>query len=66
MKKVLFIILAFLMSAFLLSGCIPAAYKEGVDIDKGFPDSILEIYDDAIVFFSEDDGDEIMIAVDID
>ena len=50
-----------LMIVALLSGCIPAEYKEGVKIDKGYPDKELPVYDDAIVFFCEEDSGEITL-----
>ncbi len=61
MKNIIKKITLVLMIVALLSGCVPAEYKEGVKIDRGYPDKELPIYDDAIVYFCEEDSDEITL-----
>ena len=61
MKKVLVVLLSTAIIMAALSGCVPAQYTKGVEISRDFPDKILEIYDEAIVFFCEEDDDEITL-----
>lgn len=63
MKKEFKITLILILVILLLAGCVPAEYRKGVQLDRDFPEKILEIYDNAIIFFSEEDDDEITIKV---
>jgi len=66
-NRVVLIVLCVLIS---FSGCtatsnifdpLPEEYTDGAKIPKNYPDDILEIYDDAIVFDTDDDDNEIKI-----
>ena len=59
-KSTIFVLL--LSAAFLLSSCIPAAYKRGVELSRDYPGKDLPIYDDAVVFECEADDEEAQIA----
>ncbi|MCK5129619.1 MAG: hypothetical protein KAQ68_07195 [Clostridiales bacterium] len=68
MKKTMMITLtvALIMTA-MLSGCsllnkIPEKYTEGIKLHRDFPDDIIEVYDDAIVFEDDERFGEIVIS----
>ncbi len=57
MKKLIMIV-ALVMVIACFAGCVPAQYKEGVDVSKDYPDDNLPIYNEAIVFEYEIDDDD--------
>ena len=61
MKQIIKSILIIILTAAILTSCIPAEYKKGVELNKYFPENILEIYDGAIVFYSNENDGEITI-----
>ena len=73
MRRKIFIsicLAAVLVSMFAFSGCeaikglsnkVPEEYTEGIKYDRDFPDDVLEIYDDAVVFDSKKLFDEIIL-----
>ncbi len=61
MKRIIRNILIIILTAAILTSCLPTEYKKGVVLDKDFPDNILEIYDDAIVFYNDNTDGEITI-----
>ena len=64
MKRIAFlkktVTITFIVILILSSiACAPKEYRKGVDFDRDFPDDIIPIYDDAIVFeFDEKDDEE--------
>lgn len=66
-SKISLIITATLILTILMTGCsffdtTSEAYTEGVKIDRDYPDDVLDIYDDAIVFESETQFDEVVLS----
>ncbi len=61
MRKKLKTILLIIMTAVLFTSCLPKEYKDGVKLDRDYPEDELPIYDDAIVYECEDDKDEITV-----
>ncbi len=70
MKKLAFILVFVLSAAMLFTGCavitnildpLPDEYVDGVRVSKDYPDDQLELYDDAIVFETEEDDEEITL-----
>lgn len=63
-KSKLLLLLAFVMLvSAVFVGCdqIPEEYTEGVKLDKSYPDEDMPIYDDAVVYYCDDDENEISI-----
>lgn len=63
MKKYLKVALVFTLILSLLIGCIPSVYKKGVVLDKKYPEEILPIFYDAVVYYSNEYKDEITIRI---
>jgi len=58
MKRLRTTVVLLLSLALILSGCslfVPDEYKDGVKIDRDYPDDELPVYEDAIVFSSDKD-----------
>ncbi len=54
MKKILIFIAALFFALTSFLGCTPSQFKKGVEVDENYPEDVLEIYDDAVVFESEE------------
>ncbi len=62
-RKATLLFVALLMLCSVLLGCtnIPKEYTEGVKLDRDYPEDDMPIMDDAIIFYSDSDDEEITI-----
>ena len=62
-RTLLLLIAAVLLIFSLAAGCtrIPEAYTDGVKLDRAYPEDDMPIMDDAVIYYCDEDDDEITI-----
>ncbi len=62
-RRASLLIISMMLLCSLLLGCVfvPEEYTKGVKLDRDYPDDDMPIYDEAIVYFSEEDEGDITI-----
>ncbi len=62
-RKILLLIAILLLLSAALLGCdtVPEEYTDGVKLDRDYPEDDMPIADDAVIYYCDEDEDEITV-----